>query len=160
MAASFSCSLKRCLAFRNSHSGLAGVLRSVFPFFLSDSSDKVDMTVCYYSSPCPLEQPGPSYCQRLNMGILSPPVLSLCHHFICVQPAFGIWYLYQSGISDLREKQIWPFTQQVGFSDERSPVISLRSSKNLEKTAYLGGRGGFKQTSGGSLICCFCAIPN
>lgn len=107
----------------------------------------------------PLEQPGPSYCQRLNMGILSPPVLSLCHHFICVQPAFGIWYLYQSGISDLREKQIWPFTQQVGFSDERSPVISLRSSKNLEKTAYLGGRGALNKQAVAVWYAAFALFP-
>lgn len=92
----------------------------------------------------PLQQPGPSYCQRLNMGILSPPVLSsLCHHFICVQPAFAIWYLYQSGISDSREKQICPFTQQVLLvtSAARWYLWDLPRLWRKLHTLGVGGRG-------------------
>lgn len=141
MAASFSCSLKRCLALRNSHSGLAGVLRSVFPFFLSDSSDKVDMTVCYYSSPRSPRTARSELLSALKYGnpvstcFIIVPSLNLRSACLWYLVSVSVWYLGFEG-----ETNLAVYTTS-GFSDEHSPVISLRSSKNLEKTAYLGGTG-------------------
>lgn len=90
----------------------------------------------------PLEQrPCPNYCQCSNVGIVSPRVFitvpSLHLHSAC------FWYLGSVSVCHLGfegETNLAVYTIR-GFSDEHSLMIALRSSKSLEKMAYLGGGG-------------------
>lgn len=102
--------------------------------------DKVDVTVCYYSSPRSPRTARSKLLSALKYGnpvstcfIIVVPSLHLRSACLRCLVSVSVWYLGFEG-----ETNLAVYTTSA-FSDERSPVISLRSSKNLEKTAYLGG---------------------
>lgn len=137
-----------CLASRNSHSALVSVSLSLFlcfPFFLSASSDKVDVAVCCYSW---------QNSRSKLLSLLSPPANTV--------PSL---HLYSSCFATCSlQSRIWR-RNKFGCLDNNWCQWGAQASHIFDifqehgERTHLGGRG-FKQTADGSLICCFSAFLN